>query len=156
MRALSASWEVVPADQARRSETMRLVDINDIELLLDRLAEPLSDDAYLDESTMADSEESPIVTVAVHDQWVYLTWADDEFYGAPAGDARSPRAHGHHNPMYFSGTGISRKVAAQALAEWLATGRRPETVTWADDNGYFATADATGRRVSTARVPRRG
>jgi hypothetical protein len=133
MRALSASWEVAPADQARQSEAMRLVDSEDIGILLDRLTAPLADDAYLDESTMADDEESPVVTIAVHDRWVYLTWADDEFYGAPMGDDRSPEAHVHYNPTYFAGTGISRELAIHVPSEWLATGRRPGVVSWTDD-----------------------
>lgn len=137
---LVASWELAPPDGARRSETMRITAAADVDVFLGRLAATAADDAYVVDARCADPEDSPVVTVAVRDRWVYLTWADGGFYGAPGGDERSPRAHGGHNPVYHAGTGVAVGLAALALTRWLATGRRPDVLTWVTDDDLLARA----------------
>jgi Immunity protein Imm1 len=130
MVSLTASWEMAPRDGARWAESMQVTGAGDVEALLERLGTPPADDAYLED--LRPGVESPLVKVAVRGDWVYLRWLDDDVDGAPAGDARSPVAHGGYEPEYFAGTGLSRAVAADVLKQWLATGRRPDVVTWID------------------------
>jgi Immunity protein Imm1 len=129
---LAASWEMAPVDGSRWSESMEINTATDVTTLLTRLSTPPSDDAYLDDLRHADRADSPVVKLAVRQGWVYLRWLDDEFDGVPAGDERSPVAHGGHEPEYRAGTGISLEQGAEVLTRWLVTGRRPDVVTWVD------------------------
>jgi hypothetical protein len=104
----------------------------DVDVLLERLGTPPADDAYLEDTRYADPEESPVVKVAVRQDRVYLRWLDDDFDGCPLGDDASPTAHGGYEPEYAAGTGLPVSLAAAALKQWLATGRRPDVVTWID------------------------
>jgi hypothetical protein len=123
---------MAPPDGSRWSESMELTTADHVDVLLERLGTPPADDAYLEDLRDGDDVESPVVKVAVRGDWVYLRWLDDDVDGAPAGDARSPVAHGGYEPEYLAGTGVPRVVAADALKQWLATGRRPDIVTWID------------------------
>jgi hypothetical protein len=132
MTSLAASWEMALPDGPRWSESMLVSKADDVDVLLERLGTPPADDAYLEDLLPGDGVESPEVKVAVRGNWVYLRWLVDDVDGAPAGDDRSPVAHGGYEPEYFAGTALSRTVAAKALKQWLATGRRPDVVTWID------------------------
>ncbi|HEX5405233.1 MAG TPA: Imm1 family immunity protein [Pseudonocardiaceae bacterium] len=111
---------------------MAITVAEDVDVLLDRLGTPPADDAYLDDLRHADRDVSPVVKVAVRQNWVYLRWLDDEFDGAPIGDGKSPVAHGGYEPEYFAGTGLPPALAAAVLKQWLATGERPDVVSWID------------------------
>lgn len=139
---LAASWEMAPPGGSRWSESMEVAATADVDVLLNRLGTPPADDAYLDDLRHADREESPVVKVAVRHEWVYLRWLDDDFDCVPVGDERSPVAHGGHEPEYFAGTGLPVAQAADALKQWLATGRRPDVVNWVDVDDLLASADS--------------
>lgn len=127
---LLASWELAPPDGPRRSESMEVGVPADVDLLLRTLGTPPADDAYLDDRRHADPEASPVVKLAVRGEWAYLRWLDDDFDGVPAGDPRSPVAHGGFEPEYPAGSGVAIAVAAAVLKRWLATGRRADVVGW--------------------------
>jgi hypothetical protein len=113
---------MAPPDGPRWSEQMEINVAADVDILLDRLGKPPADDAYLADLRHDDPDSSPVVKVAVRQDWVYLRWLDDDFDGAPVGDDSSPVAHGGYEPEYLAGTGLPTAVAAKALKQWLVTG----------------------------------
>ncbi|WP_367135304.1 Imm1 family immunity protein [Saccharothrix sp. HUAS TT1] len=142
--SFTAVWPITDEHDAAAADGMTVATPEDVDTLLARLAEPGAGPAVIehqDRGSITDTEgllgapgsaqlPDHDVTAAVHQGYGYLTHADpDHDYSTLAGDPASPEHRSEHVD-YPAGAGVPVEVLAAALKDFLATARRPGSVTW--------------------------
>ncbi len=142
--SFTAVWPIQDPDDTEAADELTVAAPEDVDTLLECLAEPGAGPAVIehqDRDLLDDTEgllgapgQTKIpdhdVAAAVHDGYGYLTYADpDHDYSTLAGDPDSPEYRSEYVD-YPAGAGVPTETLGEALKEFLATAKRPTTVTW--------------------------
>ncbi|WNV90622.1 Imm1 family immunity protein [Umezawaea sp. Da 62-37] len=140
--SFNAVWSIQNADES--GEQMTVTTPEEVDALLTRLAESGAGAAVIEhqeralipdvEGLLGAPGEVKIpdhdVAAAVSSGFGYLTYADpDQDYSTLVGEDGSP-VYASEYVDYPAGSGVRVGVLAEALKEFLATGRRPSCVEW--------------------------
>ncbi|SDR21222.1 Imm1 family immunity protein [Actinopolyspora saharensis] len=132
---VTAVWPIDSPDAPNGGDGVTLTDPSEVSGLLSRLAEPGAGVATVwhEHREPADEETGMLdhdVCVAVRDGYGYLSYIDVEHdLAVPRGEPESPALVGE-DVEFPAGSGVELGVLAEALSEFLRTGRRPESVDW--------------------------
>ncbi|CAM00537.1 immunity protein Imm1 of predicted polymorphic toxin system [Saccharopolyspora erythraea NRRL 2338] len=132
---ITAVWTIDSAEDANAGDGLTIDEPDQVDELIRRLAEPAAGPATIwhEGRKLADTGSGMLdhdVVAAVRGGYGYLGYIDaDHDYAVLAGDPASPEVHAE-DADFPAGSGVAPEQLAAALREFLATGLRPENVTW--------------------------
>ncbi|WP_019853392.1 Imm1 family immunity protein [Actinopolyspora mortivallis] len=132
---ITAVWPIDSPDDPNDGDGLTLTEPEEVDGLVSRLAEPAAGAATVWHERREPVEEGSEmldhdVCVLVREGYGYLSYIDVEHdLAVPVGEPESP-AVSESDVAFPAGSGLRPEALAEALREFLTTGRRPSSLEW--------------------------